>query len=198
MSETTKNKIVTPKGRLDFPNLFTPSEYKQDDGSTKEKYETVIIFDKVNLKQLHAAVEAAMDEKWPNKAKRPKNLKLPIKNGSDTRDADKYPHYQGKVYLQASSQFRPQVIDGNKDVITDPDKIYSGCYGYLLLDAFAWKNEKAAGVSFNLYAVQFAGDCADEERFAKKEDHSEAFEFLSGESDESSDEGDGDDGSGLF
>lgn len=146
-------RILTPTFRASFPQLF---EAKSMDGNPdKAKFSIQMIFDKkADLKELKLLVEECAKEKWG--AKIPKNLMLPFRDGSEK--SDEYSHYADTVFANASTKFRPGVVDQNVQEIISQDDFYAGCYARASVSGYAWEYMGKAGVSLNLHNVQKVKD----------------------------------------
>ena len=161
MSATT---VKTPKFRINWPSLLKPRLNKL---SGKENFEVTALFAKgENLTTLNAAIEAACAKKWgPEKAKWPKNLRLPIKpQGDEKREVD------GKMVLRAGyepgaffAKFTaqadrpPVVVDRYVKPLTDETQIFSGGYAYAEVNAGAYDQAGNRGVSLYLSKIQITG-----------------------------------------
>lgn len=169
MAEKKKNplKVVTPKARLSFPELFKAKKYEKEDGSeSDETFSAQFLFEKnVDLSTLKKACVLAAKTKWGDDP--PKGLKLPFRDGNE-KELD---GYQDTTVVSASTKYKPDVIKAkfdheNKPVkITSEEEIYPGCYVRAALVAYAWeythpktKKVMKRGVSFRLESVQKMGD----------------------------------------
>ena len=142
--------VMTPEFRLSFPALFEMREYNE-----KKSYGLTMLFDKgTDLSQLKAAAKAALDEAFPKGVKNPRT---PFLDGDDKVD-EWGEGFKGKIYVRASTQFKPQVVDQNRVAIFDADKVYPGCYCRAVVAPYTYDNSGNRGVSFSLEAVQFIRD----------------------------------------
>ncbi len=162
------SKLITPKARLSFPNLFVP--VKGMDGQGEAKYDCVLLFPKTtDLTALRAAADEAIKAKWPGK--RPANLRDPFRDG-DSKELD---GYAGHVYLRVRSKQKPGVVDASVQPILEPGEIYAGAYVRASVNAYAYETNGNRGVAFGLQNIQ---KLADGERFggggSKAEDDFEA------------------------
>lgn len=183
MAEAKKNplKVVTPKFRLSFPELFEPKSFEEG----AAKYSVQMLFDKkTDLAPLKNVVKKAITEKWGNNP--PKGLLLPFKDGNE-KDLD---GYQDKIVVSASSKFKPQIVDQKLEAIMTADDIYAGCYARAAIAAYAWEYKKTPGgpvmkrgVSFNLESIQ---KLSEGERFVKRPEASDDFDIVDDGSDDSS------------
>lgn len=158
--------------RIDFNALFKGEQY-QGTGAFRCGATLLIPNDHPQMKQIRAAAEQAMQDKW---GKDPKVLAA-NKKAIDTKDkhclrdgdvkAAKYEAYAGNHYLSANCKggetepecAKPTVYDGFKNKITDPGKnpIYRGCYVNALVEFYA-DDRFGAAVNCTLAGVQFRKD----------------------------------------
>ncbi len=151
---TMKNptKVITDEVRFSYVHIDKPNSVN---GGTP-KYSLSVIIRKDDIKTLNlvnAAVDAAIKEgaakfggKIPNKAA----LKLPLRDG-DLRDDEAY---QGCYYINANSTTPPQVVDRNLQRILDLSEVYSGCYGRVSLNMYAFNSNGNKGVACGLNNIQ--------------------------------------------
>lgn len=164
--------IVTKQFRLAFPAVFTPE--KAMNPGAPDKYAVTMLFVKgTDLSDLKSMVQAAIEEKWPNKDKRPKDLKLPFRDG-DEKD---WAGFEGHVFARASSQYRPGVVNQKVQKVLDEEEIYGGCYCRAEINAFAFDSAGNRGVAFGLSNLQ---KVADGERFGGKKDPEKVFAPVEG------------------
>lgn len=165
-------KVVTPKFRLSFPELFQPKAFEDQ----AAKYSIQMLFDKkTDLAPLKNAVKLAMKEKWGDNQH--KGLVLPFKDGNEKE----LEGYQNMIVVGAASKFKPQVVSNTLEEILAADDIYAGCFARAAINAYAWeyKNKQGKvmkrGVSFNLESVQ---KLAEGPRFVNRPDATETFDAV--------------------
>ena len=151
--------IITPIGRLSFPNLFAPKIEKNDKGDEVKMWNCNLIFpDTADLSELKAAANEAAKAKWQTKI--PSNLKSPFRNTSDY--ADRHDGYQdpGTFISFKRDAGPPGVINGDQSKISpESNLVYAGCFGRVSCYAYAWHHPKnGPGVSFKLIGFQKTGD----------------------------------------
>ena len=156
-----REKVITPECTISYPALFEPKLTPSGD----EKYSACLIFDKdADLSKLKTAVTSVATDRWGPKAAeqlRRKQLRAPFRDGAE-KAGDGYG--PGKMFVNASSNRQPGVVDrfagsdGKPRVITDPDEIYPGCRVRASLLPFAYEVQGNKGVSFLLGNVQKLGD----------------------------------------
>lgn len=157
MEKLNPTKVVTTKSRpvrFSYVQVFTPSSVEE--GGTK-KYSLSIIIDKedkATLKMLEdgiqAAIKAGKDKKFGGKV--PKNLKLPLRDGDEEREDQE--EYAGSMFLNASTTRRPAVKDSDMSDILDEEEFYSGCYGQVSLNFYAFNTSGNKGVAAGLNHVR--------------------------------------------
>jgi hypothetical protein len=149
MSKETK--VVVP-GRLSYVNVWEPKSINGSD----PKYSVSIIIPKTDKKTVNSimkAVEAAKQEgavKFGGKI--PANLKTPLRDGDIDRPDD--PNYEGCYFINANSKDAPQVVDGKVQPILDRSEVYSGCYGKVSLNLYAFNVNGNRGIAAGLGNVQ--------------------------------------------
>lgn len=180
--EKKKNplKVVTPKFRLSFPELFQPKAFDDQDAV----YSIKMLFDKkVDLSEMKAVMKKAAREKWGDSV--PKGIQQPFVDGN-SKDLD---GYENTIVVGASTKFKPQVCGPNpEDLLTSADEVYAGCYCRAALIAHAWeythpktKKVMKRGVSFRLESVQ---KLADGESFVSRPDVTDTFDAVDDGSDD--------------
>jgi len=169
MAKEKATKVITPKFRVSFPQVFEAKSFQNQ----PPKFSVQMLFDKkADLSPLKKVVQIAIKEKWGDKA--PKGITLPFKDGND-KELD---GYEDKIVVSAASKYKPQVVDQKREQIEAQDEFYAGCFARAAIVAYAWelKEGKAVlkrGVSFNLESLQ---KLSDGEPFVKRADVTEDFD----------------------
>lgn len=171
-----KKKCKSPKFRVSFPHVFEPHAFEDQ----QAKYSIVMLFPRnENLKELQRAVHNAAVEKWgADKAKWPKGLRMPFRDGNEKSDMA---GYANTIFVSATSKQRPQVIgnkrvDGQFPTLTKEDnEFYAGCYARATLIAFAYEKMGNKGVSFSLQNIQ---KWADGEQFSGRKNAEDEFDDI--------------------
>lgn len=149
-------KIVTGKVRLSYVNIF-----KKND---KDKYSVAILIpksDKATIDKIKDAVEAVKTDAksstmWGSKFLA--SFKLPLRDGDTDRDVEKSPEYKGHYFVNCNSSQRPGVIDIDKVEIMDAAEVYSGCYGRVSINFYAFNKDGNKGIACGLNNVQKLAD----------------------------------------
>ena len=197
--EKKEMRIVTPEGRVSYPNLFEPSP----DLKGVPKYSVRLMWPKTtDLMDLRRILVGAIKAKFGDDKKdwpvvlRQNDLRQYIspdgKNGWPLIDGDMSdkPENAGMVYvnLKTDVKHRPQVVDGRRgnEPILDPDEIYGGCYVFAALGAFPYDVKGNRGVSFGLDGIQ---KVADGEPFDGRSRAEDVFGVLDDDDDDDEDFG---------
>lgn len=157
--------------RIAFPNLFKGEQFNGE-GKFRCGASLLLPPDHPQMKQVRAAIEKAMQDKW---GKDPKVLAANKKAAESKdkiclRDGDlkpKYDGFAGNFYLSANCPggdtepecAKPTVFDANRVKVTDAGKnpIYPGCYVNALVEFYADERFGSA-VNCTLSGVQFRRD----------------------------------------
>lgn len=143
------DKIITPKFRVSFPQVFEPKGFE----GQEPKYSVVMLFDKAtDISALKKLAQKAVEERWPDPAKRPKGLKNPFRDG-DIEKAG-MDGYANTIFITATSKMKPGLVDKNAQPIIDQDEFYAGCYARAQLTAYAYDKAGNKGVAFGLQHIQ--------------------------------------------
>jgi len=150
-----RGPIQSPEIRVSYPCVFTPRT--SEDGG-KAKYSMQMLLpksDTAGLKKLKdLLIDCAASMFGPDSSKWP-NLRFPLRDGDKEKPNEEA--YKGHWFFNASSVNKPGVVDYKVEHIMDPAEFYGGCYAYVRLTAFYYKN-KQEGVSFGLRNIQKTRD----------------------------------------
>lgn len=145
--------ITTGLVRFSYAAVFEP---KAMEGQDKKKYSVSVLIkksDKKNIAAIEAAIEAAKQAGKTTKfAGKMNNLKMPLRDGDTERPDD--PVYAGHVFVTASSDMKPQVVDQDLNPILDKDEFYSGCYGRISMNFYPFNAAGNKGVACGLNNIQ--------------------------------------------
>lgn len=164
-------EVITPPVRLSFPALFEPKPRAR--GAEKLTFQaTILIPPTVKLQPFVDAAKAAMIAKFG------KVIPMqPGKNPIHKCEEKEYAGYEpGWHYIALNSDRPPGVVDQRGVPITDPNKVYAGCWVNVYMNAYGWSHPTGGrGVSFGLNAVQFVKD---DERLDGRKSAKDVFEAL--------------------
>lgn len=180
-------KIRIENVRCAFPELFEAKAFNEG----KPKFKCTALFppDHPAVKQINEAMIAAAKDKWGAKASEVfKSLKaankLCLQEGDSKPDLDGYP---GNLFINASSDTRPLVIDADKSPLTRADgKPYGGCYVNMVIEIWAQDNQFGKRINAGLKGVQFrrdgdafgSGGSASVDEFDSVSDEASADDFV--------------------
>ena len=192
------DNVVTVAFRLAFPEVFAPKAAAE---GGKEKFSVTMLFPKdgskllpgmngngADVMALRKLAFQAIKEKWgEDKAKWPANLKTldfanylsptgkdgwPFRDG-DTQDWD---GFAGAVFIRASSQYKPGIVDAKVQPILSQDKVFGGLICRAQINAYAYDNSGNKGVTFGLNNLQILKD--DGTTFSGRQNATDVFEAV--------------------
>ena len=149
---------LTIPARLSYLHIWEPAAMA--DGSGEKKYSASLIIPKTDTKTVDAlnkAIELAKEagkDKWGGKI--PVNLKMPLRNGDKDRPDDEA--YKGCWFVTASSKTKPGIVDKAVKPILDETEVYSGCYGNVNINFYAFKVSGSSGIACGLNHIQKTKD----------------------------------------
>ena len=148
----TGTKVTTGKVRLSYAHLFEAHAIE----GNEPKFSVSVIIPKSETETLKAIKEAVEEAKAQGKTKWggkvPANLKTPLRDGDVERPDDDA--YTNCYFLNASSKNKPGVVDQNVHPVLDATEVYSGCYGRLTINFYAFSASGNKGVAAGLGNVQ--------------------------------------------
>ena len=158
MSTDTANvdlkRVITPPAIVSFPRFFKPEPGPQ--GGEPKYSGAFIMTEGSDLTGLKAAIVAAGVEKFGDRfadlVRSDPNFRLPLRTDAAGKG---YP--EGSTFFNATSKYKPQVVDGNLQEILDYETVYAGAIVLASVTAFGYDNVQK-GVSFALNNVQFLRD----------------------------------------
>lgn len=162
MAKPTTTKVITSKEklvRLSFVHLLEKGETL----GGELRYMTQIWIpkdDTVTLGKIEDAIEAAKEvaktKNWSGKI--PANLNMPLRDGDEEVDEDGNAKAPGCYFMNVNSKDKPGIIDRFKQPLDDPERVYSGVYARVSINAFGYNTGGNKGVSFGLNNVQIIKD----------------------------------------
>ena len=164
MNPTT---ITIGECRLSYCNVFKPMPpYNNPAG--EPKFSVTVLVPKSNTAAkaaidaaINAAIEAGVTAKW--NGIRPPVPAICVHDGDGARPSDGQPVGQeckGHWVFTASCKADrpPFVVDGQVQKIIDPAQVYSGCYGNVNVNFFAYANSGKKGIGCGLNGIQKTRD----------------------------------------
>lgn len=156
----TQEEIISLNNvRLSFPALFTAKSV----GDGDPKFGANFILDRKIHATLIAKLEKAIERTALDKFKKKVNLSPRNKclhDGNEDSVAEKDGYGDDVMYIRASTDRRPAVVDRDLTPLAEQDsKPYAGCYVNATIRLYAWEHKTGGrGVSAGLRAVQFVKD----------------------------------------
>lgn len=150
--------VTTGEARLSFVNLFTP---RANQPGQEPKFSTTILIpksDTATMQRIYAAINAAIQRGvagvWSGA--KPAQPRTPIHDGDGVRPNGEAfgPECKGHWVLTASSKQQQAVVDVNMNPIINQTEVYSGMYGRVNINLFAYSNSGNKGIGAGLGPVQ--------------------------------------------
>lgn len=177
MTEKKATKVIIPC-RLSYANIW---EGRPNDKGVI-KYSTALLIpkdDDKTLAKIDRAIRAAISDgksKLANtKGVVPKTIKLPLRDADEEGIDD--PNYAGMMFLNASGNRKPGIVDRHVEPILDPEEVYSGCYANVSVNFYAFSVDGNKGIAAGLNNIQkvrdgerLSGGSSAEEDFSSLDD----------------------------
>lgn len=149
-------KVVTGKVRFCYANVFEPSSME---GSDALKYSVCVLISKDDTKTLEAIKKGIENAKAVGKTKIadkngkiPAMLKLPLRDGDVEREDD--PAFAGMMFINATSNRKPAIVDKDLNPVMSKEEFYSGCYGRASINFYAFNTNGNKGIAAGLQNLQ--------------------------------------------
>lgn len=184
MTNRSATQVVTGNVRLSYLNVFKPRAMSE---GQDPKYSVCILIpksDKDTVAKIKAACEAArMSSAGLFNGKVPEKLPLPIHDGDGEmpRGGEYGPEAKGMYVLNASSKSQPGIVDKRLNPILDQTELYSGCWGRVDLNFFAYNTSGNKGIGAGLNNIQ---KVRDDEPLGGKQRASDVFDAVEDEDDD--------------
>lgn len=152
-------KIVTGNVRFSYAHLFEPQAPLGGQGDPK--YNVTLLIPKSDTATL-GKIKSAIAEAREKYCQRNGANALPLKPNHTLKDGDGQrdngddfgEECKGCYVLKVSSKTRPVVVDNFRNEITDPEEVYSGCYGRACIEFYGYNTAGQKGVTAKLLSVQ--------------------------------------------
>lgn len=164
MSGYTAYSTVTPQFRAAFVNLFEPKKKKKE--TDKDKYGLTMLFGegeeleeiKALGRQLMTDKFGADPKKWPKGWKKPWRQQDEKDLDNDDASSKQYEGFiSGRMFMNATSERRPEVVDEAVKPILNKADIYSGCHMIAHITLF-WYDNESIGIGCSINTVQKVQD----------------------------------------
>lgn len=156
-NKNAATKVKTGLTRWSYCNVWEPKAV--NDG--KPKYSVSVIIPKSDTKTIEAiekAIQAAYDEgqaKLKGNGKSVPSLsviKTPLRDGDLERPDDEA--YKDSYFVNANSTTAPGIVDADLQPILDHSEVYSGVYGRVSMNFYAYNTGSAKGIACGLNNLQ--------------------------------------------
>jgi hypothetical protein len=153
-SNTSLNtKVITGKIRLAYANLFIARPMV---GGQEPKYSLCVLIpkgDKVTIDKINLAIEVAKISGATILGDITKgDFKTPMRDGDEERPEQS--EYLGHYFINATSKLKPGIVDKSLKEIVDSKKVYSGCYGRVSINFYAFNQGGNKGIGCGLQNLQ--------------------------------------------
>lgn len=151
----TSIKLLTPKFRASFVQVFTPKAHES--APDKPMYSLAMLFDKKaqetpEYKKLVAGIKEIIVKDFDGKV--PQRFWNPLQKGDDKQ----YQGYAGCMFMNAKSKEKPGIVDKDLNDIIDPPEFYSGVYARATIQLFSFDNMGNKGIGVGLQNIQKLAD----------------------------------------
>ena len=155
MSETS---IIIGNVRFSYANVFTP---RAIEAGSEPKFSVSLIIpksDTTTIKKIERAIKAALEAGKASKfgGKIPANYKNPLRDGDKERPDSE--EYADSMFINASSNRKPGLVDRDREEIIASDEFYSGCYGRADINFYAFAVSGSKGIAAGLNNLQKIAD----------------------------------------
>ena len=155
MAKVNGTHVVTDKVLFNYVHLLEPV-VPMNGG--EPVYSTCIIIPKSDTETLDAikkAIENAMHDgvdRFGGKIPNVKTLRMPLRDGDVDREGRE--EYANCWFINTKSKYKPRVVDKQLRDIETEDEVYSGMYGRVSLNFYAYANSGNKGIACGLGDVQ--------------------------------------------
>ncbi len=150
-------QITTGKVRFSYCNLFTPRAVQE--GATPKYSVTLLIpkSDKATMQKIKTAMDEAKQKFMASNSgkKLPTNLKSTLHDGDGERPngGEFGEECKGCYVITVSSNNKPVLVHADKTPLTDPQELYSGCYGRAIINFYVYDTQGNKGISAGLNGI---------------------------------------------
>jgi hypothetical protein len=153
----SRTKVITGKLRLNYVNLFK-SKAVEEGGDPR--YSSTLIIPKKDFKTVNLIAEA-LDIATENGKilwgeYNPEDVFICVKDGDKEKLGEEA--YKDSYYINASSKFKPGIVDNNLKEIIDEKQVYSGCYARCSINFYPYNQEGNIGIGCSIENVQKLSD----------------------------------------
>lgn len=156
--------LITMPLRLAFANITKPAKRQPNDAPDKKmKFGAALLFPSGAEQQIQTVMIPmyynVMRGKFPQNFGpdgRPFGLHDPFHRQDDKQNKAGYT--PGCLFVNVTSDYKPQVVDGAMNPIVDEARIYSGVWAIVALNAYSYNDPRKKGVGFGLQSLMIIQD----------------------------------------
>lgn len=163
--ETSAGTFITPRGKMYWPALFTPTVAKGEESKGKEpQYQITLLLPKAaDFGPLVRAVQKVISENLTPEQQKVTKVKKPFIKVEEQPKVVAALEQAGlsaadfpvMIRFNAKQRFKPAVVSADMSPVSDPEQTYSGRWCVVSCRPFWWKHPTGGhGVSFGLSNVQ--------------------------------------------
>jgi len=148
-------KVITGKVRANYPNIFVPNRLENQEA----RYSLTILIPKSDIDTIENIQNAICEAKvqlFEKYNEIPDNVKTPLRDGDIEKPDNKA--YKNHYFINATSKFKPGVVDRYLNKIENSSEIYSGCYIRASLNFYPYSNQQICGVGCGINNIQKISD----------------------------------------
>lgn len=152
-------KFITPIGRLNYPNLYVPTSFSDEQ---KKNYSLEFIFEEKDLKKIEDEVDRILKDAKDEKDKKWSSANKAVAKENFLKDLgeDEENNLKGYYSFRAKNYAKPTIYRINKTPITEEEKdeIYSGCLAKLCVEFGIYNVAGNKGIRAKLFSVMKFAD----------------------------------------
>lgn len=160
MANSPTKFVSGPDVKMSYLHILEPASIN----GGAEKYSGSFLFPKgsPDIARIKACIQAAYDEgqaklKGNGKTVPPlSSLKTPLRDGDVDRAGDEA--YAGYYFINANNSTKPGIVDKDLNPIMDPDEVYSGMFGRVSMNFYAFNSNGNRGIACSLNNVMKCKD----------------------------------------
>jgi hypothetical protein len=149
--------FVVQNAVLSYPHLFQP---QQVNGQGDPKYSAALLVSEEEAKRIYGMAVQLAQSHFKNEEFKQPNFAWPV------TAANLKPNYAANPRLaplyivnsKASAEYPPQIVGGDRQLITDRGQVYAGCVVAAGIRLYTYNNMGNIGVGVGLSAIMKQGD----------------------------------------
>ena len=151
-------RYILKNATASYVNVFAPRAKMNATSpeDTEFSVQVVIPKDHPQVAELKKAIAEVAAQAFPKQKLAPQGgpVKVPLRDADAEGKAEGDEFLAGKLFFNARSQYKPQVVDGNLIEITDESQFYSGCRMNVSLTFYAYDTAGSKGIGVALNNIQ--------------------------------------------